>query len=54
MGTPIHGKFKSSKMYIGTLPPSIGAITAVPPVVLCISCTSAFETGKSIDVREAG
>src|SRR6266853_5609254 len=40
-------------MYIGTLPPSVGAITAFPPVASCTTCTSALETGKSMAVREA-
>src|SRR5881396_3473624 len=53
MGTPIQGSPRSSKMYIGTLPPSVGATTVVFPVASCTTCTSAFETGKSIGVREA-
>ena len=40
-------------MYIGTLPPSVGATTVVFPVATCTTCTSAFDTGKSIGVREA-
>jgi len=54
MGTPIHGNPKSSNIYIGTLPPSVGAITAeFLQSRLAPLATSALETGKSIAVREA-
>ena len=43
----------SSKIYIGTLPPNPGAITARPSVALCTSAIIAFDTGKSIAVRDA-